>query len=262
MRPYFTGLLTEAVQFSKILDNLKQANTDIPWYPHDTLSNFWNIAPLMESVDHLFAGDKVIADIGAADGDLAFFLESLGNKCDIYDFGLTNYNALRGANFLKERLRSSVGIYENDLDSQFSMIGKYDIIFFLGILYHLKNPYYVLEKLRQHSEHLIISTRICRHFIAGQSDSSSIPAAYLLGPTESNNDPTNYWMFTIAGLERLFNRTGWSVIGIRTVGDTIASNPQDASHDERAFALLQKKDTDMFNAARLILEKRSWLDRR
>jgi tRNA (mo5U34)-methyltransferase len=79
-------------------------------------------------------GNKSIADIGAADGDLAFFMESLGNQCDIYDFGPTNYNGLRGAYFLKERLKSNVGIYERDFDSQFSMTGKYDLIFFLGIL--------------------------------------------------------------------------------------------------------------------------------
>jgi tRNA (mo5U34)-methyltransferase len=168
-------------------------------------------------------------------------MESLGNQCDIYDFGPTNYNGLRGAYFLKERLKSNVGIYERDFDSQFNMTGKYDLIFFLGILYHLKNPYYVLEKLCQHSEHLVVSTRVCRHFRIGQPDSSIIPAAYLLGPTESNNDATNYWIFTRAGLERIFDRTGWSVIAIRTVGDTIASNPQDPSHDERVFALLQRR---------------------
>ena len=65
-------------------------------------------------------------------------MESLGNQCDIYDFGPTNYNGLRGAYFLKERLRSNVGIYERDFDFQFSMTGKYDLIFFLGILYHLR----------------------------------------------------------------------------------------------------------------------------
>ncbi len=211
------------------------------------MNNFRHLAPLMDSVDHIFAGGKSIADIGAADGDLAFFMESLGNQYDICDFGPTNYNGLRGAHFLKERLTSSVGIYEHDLDSQFSMTRKYDLIFFLGILYHLKNPYYVLEKLCQHSKHLIVSTRICRHFRIGQPDSSSIPAAYLLGPTESNNDATNYWVFTRAGLERIFDRTGWRVIAIRTVGDTITSNPQDASHDERAFALLHNYAFDPLN---------------
>jgi 2-polyprenyl-3-methyl-5-hydroxy-6-metoxy-1,4-benzoquinol methylase len=34
------------------------------------------------------------------------------------------------------------------LDSQFTLSGeKYDAIFLLGVLYHLKNPFFVLEKL-------------------------------------------------------------------------------------------------------------------
>lgn len=241
MQPNFARLLEQSGPFSEMLGNLKQSNPDIPWYPYGSMSNFGHIAPLMDAADHIFSGGKSIADIGAADGDLAFFMESLGNNCDIYDFGPTNYNGLRGAHFLKERLRSKVGIYERDLDSQFSMTGEYDLIFFLGILYHLKNPYYVLEKLCQHSEHLILSTRIVRHFGIGQPDCSSIPAAYFLGPIELNNDSTNYWLFTKTGLERILDRTGWSVIAMRTVGDTMASNPHDASHDERAFALVRRK---------------------
>jgi hypothetical protein len=63
----------------------------------------------------------------------------------------------------------------------------------------------------------------------------------LLGPDESNNDATNFWIFTAAGLRRVADRAGWDVVAMRTVGDVTHSNPQDADHDERAFALLRSR---------------------
>src|SRR5208337_1906238 len=77
---------------------------------------------------------------GAADGDLAFFLEREGWEMTIIDNPPTNFNGLRGAWLLKQTLHSSVEIHEMDLDSQFVMPGTFDVVFFFGILYHLKNP--------------------------------------------------------------------------------------------------------------------------
>jgi len=43
-----------------------------------------------------------IADLGGADGDLAFFLETLGFDLDIIDHAPTNFNHLKGAQLLKK----------------------------------------------------------------------------------------------------------------------------------------------------------------
>ena len=48
-------------------------------------------------------------------------------------------------------------------------------------------------------------------------DVSSFSIAYLLSPNELNNDSTNYWIFTVAGLKRLVDRAGWNVVGFRTI---------------------------------------------
>ncbi len=42
-----------------------------------------------------------IADIGAADGDLAFFLEKQGLSVDVIENESTNFNRLEGAQILK-----------------------------------------------------------------------------------------------------------------------------------------------------------------
>jgi tRNA (mo5U34)-methyltransferase len=213
-------------------------------YPYGTLHNFLHLKDIFNKrpVDDLTSSDSKILDIGAADGDLSYFLESLGYKPDIIDNGPTNFNNLMGAKLLKDKLKSSVGIFEIDMDSQFRTPNeRYDLVFLLGILYHLKNPYYMLEALCRISKHLILSTRVAR-FSPDGSYISKLLVAYLLGSDESNNDATNFWIFSEVGLRRLFDRCGWTILEMTTVGDTFASNPRDPTHDERAFALLKSRN--------------------
>ncbi len=237
----YANLLEWLEGFDNLLKGIKaQAIIDFAWYPYETVGGFRHLAPIIPaSIDYLFDGNRDIADIGAADGSVSFFLESLGNRCDIYDFENTNYNKLKGARYIKEHTNSKVNIYNVDLDSQFSITKKYDLVFFLGILYHLKNPYYILEQLATKTRYLCFSTRIARYPYAGGSDMSSTPVAYLLSPHECNNDATNYWIFTESSLKRIFDRTGWKILSFRTVGDTVHSNPQDDANREGAWAVLE-----------------------
>lgn len=235
----YPSLLEKLPDFAKKLQELKSKSYGFPWYAYGTLNNFYHLQPLITSeFDGIFSGSKRIADIGAADGDLAFFLETLGHKVDIYDHATTNMNGLKGAKKIAEILKSSSNIYDVDLDSQMKLHNQYDVIILLGILYHLKNPFYILETLAKASKYMVVSTRIARRFHAGGPDLSRQAAAYLLGPNESNNDATNYWIFTENGLKRIFDRSGWTTAAFRTVGDIQSSTPQDPDHDERAFALL------------------------
>lgn len=236
----FERLIEVAQKTVADIDLIKAKHPDFPWYPYDSMANLQHLKPLLLSVDHLFKGPKRIADIGAADGHLTFAFERAGNTCDIYDNGPTNYNHLRGARLLKKELRSKIGICEQDLDSQFNLNGHYDLAVFLGIFYHLKNPYYALETIGKHADYMIFSTRVCRHYRSGSADISDASLAYLLGPTEANNDATNYWIFTMEGLTRIFERTGWRLVDGYTVGDTAASNPQDQHADERFMGVLAR----------------------
>src|SRR4030095_7882915 len=182
---------------------------------------------------------RKIADIGGADGDLAFLLEQMGLSVDLIDNEPTNFNHLQGARILKEALHSNVKIQTVDLDSQFTLSGeKYDAIFLLGVLYHLKNPFFVLEKLAAIGRYCFLSTRIARQTDNGQSISQA-PIAYLLGPQECNNDSTNFWIFSDEGLKRLIHRTGWSILAYTTIGDKTNSTPADPNHDERVFCVLK-----------------------
>jgi hypothetical protein len=240
---YFKAVDAKARPFHLSLDAVKKQYPDLPWYPHMTLlGNIMHFRSLMDKeFEALFAGGKRFADVGAGDGDLAFYLESLGNSCDIYDHAPTNFNSLRGARKLKEALGSAVNIYDVDLDSQFSVAEGYDLVFLLGILYHLKNPFYALERLSRAAKYMILSTRIARYFRPSGPDQSGTAAAYLVGPRELNDDSTNYWIFSAAGLQRILERAGWDIVKFMTVGDINASNAQDNDHDERAYCSLRSR---------------------
>lgn len=217
------------------------------WYPYRTL---WNVGVL----DRLSADAGLnllevcrgqhgkIADIGAADGDLAFFFESQGLSVDVIDNDATNFNRFQGVQIVKNALNSSVTIRSVDLDSQFDLPSKkYDVIFLLGTIYHLKNPFFVLEKLAQRTRYCFASTRVAKQTADGHP-LAPYPVAYLLGPQECNDDYTNYWIFTDEGLKRLIDRTGWNLLSQINVGDTANSTPADLDRDERAFVLLRRVD--------------------
>jgi hypothetical protein len=195
-------------------------------------------------------------DIGCADGDMAFFLESLGCKAHVVDYAPTNYNGMQGVRLLKSELSSSIEIHEVDLDSQFRLPQEtFGLAFFLGILYHLKNPYYALESLAKSARYCLISTRIAkfdtRHIEPDvrsanllpdkRTNLSRLPVAYLLDVLEANNDSTNYWIFSDAGLRRILKRTGWDICDYMTVGNTTNSDPASAEGDERAFCLVKSR---------------------
>jgi hypothetical protein len=165
---------------------------------------------------------------------------------------------------VKEALGSKVTITDVDLDSQFALPhSDYGLVFFLGILYHLKNPFFALESLSRAARHCVVSTRIAK-FATGVEDRSptplsklvglardqlppkaqkaltqrrieDMPVAYLVDDFECNNDPTNFWIFSAEGLKRLFKRTGWEIIDFATSGNTDRSDPASQDGDERAW---------------------------
>ena len=241
-------LLGGAREFERVLDAKKKAcaPADFPWYPYGTLSNFVHLERLLSGSNRdlgsLIEG-RPVADVGCADGDLAFYLEKNGvTAIDLIDYAPTNYNSLRGVRLLAAALGSTVAIHEKDLDSFFSWPrDDYGLIFFLGILYHLKNPYYVLESLAKVTKHCLISTRVARLSGDRITPIRDQPLAYLLAPDECNKDPTNFWIFSEQGLRRILDRTGWDVVDYASVGKTFKSDPASADADECAFALVRSR---------------------
>jgi tRNA (mo5U34)-methyltransferase len=244
----YSEILDRAAQWKQQLQSAKSEPpaSDRSWYAYDILSNLWHLQHLIEQIPEsmldLFRRGHV-ADIGAADGDLSYFLEHLGLSVDLIDWPATNWNGLAGARALGQRLDSrNVSIHEVDLDTQFELPSQhYDLVLFLGILYHLKNPFYILEKLAKHCRFCFLSTRIARQTADRKLHLEEVPVAYLLDPVECNNDATNFWIFSAPGLIRLAERSGWNVRATYRVGDTEQSDPSSEAHDERMFLALESR---------------------
>ena len=219
---------------------------DFPWYPYDILGNLTHLDAMLtgeqRDLDRLAQGLPV-ADIGAADGDLAFALEQIGGwQVDIVDTAATNMNGLRGARALRDHFGSTVQIHDIDLDEQFALPrSRYGLVFLLGILYHLQNPYYMLKQLSARTSYCLLNTKVARFAGPERTPISDLPVGYLVAPHETNNDPTNFWILSPAGLERLAERTGWDILAQANIGNTTDSDPSTPENDERMLMLLRSR---------------------
>ena len=235
-----------AQQFERTLDaarrRIESRGRKIAWYPYRSLSGLALLEKLLHGENRrllALAGEAPVLDLGCADGELAFFLESLGLQVHAVDYPETNCNGMEGIRALKEELRSSVEILGVDLDSQFTLPGhRYGLAFFLGTLYHLKNPYYAMEALAARARYCVLSTRIAAFAADRKTEIRRLPVAYLLREGEANQDWTNYWVFSETGLRLLLERTGWQILEFATFGSE-HSDPVSAEGDQRAFCLLK-----------------------
>jgi tRNA (mo5U34)-methyltransferase len=238
-----SDLVEKAKRFRTILDAARKAagTAAFDWYPYNSLSSVDHLTRLLGDAheDVLEAGKrKGILDLGCGDGDLAFFLESQGYAVTGIDYPASNQNGMRGMRALRQELGSKIAIREIDVDNEFPLDGQYGLTLCLGLLYHLKNPFFVLERVARVSQYCVLSTRIARNLPGGGSFGKH-PLAYLLGEDELNHDDTNFWIFSEPGLRRLLERTRWEILEFFTTGDTKASDPASPDRDERAFCLLK-----------------------
>ncbi|VAW33117.1 hypothetical protein MNBD_GAMMA01-232 [hydrothermal vent metagenome] len=238
---------------ANLLQIKKKANVDFEWYPYESLNNFTIINDVLKNgkQENFFQEldkNKPILDIGCADGDVAFLFESLGFFVDVIDRPATNFNDLKACKFLKSELNSKINILEYDVDRNLELKQDYGFTFAMGILYHLRNPFYFLNMLCLRSEYVLISTRIASHAPDG-TKIKNLSVAYLVGAEELNNDPTNYWIFSLKGIRQLIKRSGFNIVCEHRIGEVDKSTPHIVYEDERYFALLKRIDNykDIFN---------------
>lgn len=240
----FQQIIDCAVEFGPRLRAAKERLADrCSWYPYETLSNLDHLRSVFAASAAPFAelaAGKPILDIGAGDGDLSFLLEAAGYTVHALDTPRSSHNGMQAIHLLKAELGSKVEILEADLDSDFAL-GEYSLVLCLGVLYHLKNPLGMLERLARSARYCVLSTRVMRQ----TSDGARLephPLAYLLDDSELNRDNSNYWIFTPAGLRRLARRAGWATLHSSFHGDTRTSDALSLrEHDERVFTLLKNR---------------------
>jgi tRNA (mo5U34)-methyltransferase len=260
-------LIARAVEYQKGLRRAKSelAPPDPGWYPWDSFGTVTLLDRMLTGprryLEPMLGTDPVL-DIGCGDGDLSFFFESLGYRVCAIDNPPTNFNRMSGVEALKTAFNSSVRVEPIDLDRNFQIpIRRSGLALFFGILYHLKNPYGVLESLAAHSRYCLLSTAITR-FAPDQSGVNHLNVAFLAPGDGLRGDGTNYWIFSEAGLRTLLDRTGWEICDwmVSAAEDSVLWNAQ---RDERVICLLRSRSFPALPATQLVdgwhvLENGAW----
>jgi len=230
------------------------------WYPFDSFTGLHVGLELMRPIYAEFAAGvagKSVADIGCGDGDLAMLFSSWGADVHAIDYPPTNYNNMQGIERLARIMELPVSRHPLNLDGRYEFPARYGFTLLLGLLYHLQNPYYLLEKLAYHTDWCLLSTRVAQVTAPAGLRIAEEPVAYLASGMEINNDATNYWIFSLAGLLRIVQRTRWAVRGVHRVGCLTDSNPSASNADERVFLLLQSR---VSNPGLLVRRGAGWYD--
>ena len=107
-----------------------------------------------------------VLDIGAWDGFFSFEAERRGAKrvlaTDSYSWGGEGWGTKAGFDLARRALGSKIEDMEIDvLDISPEKVGVFDVVLFLGVLYHMRHPLLALERVSSVTgKHLILETHV------------------------------------------------------------------------------------------------------
>jgi tRNA (mo5U34)-methyltransferase len=147
---------------------------------------------------------KRLLDVGARDGYFSLAAEQRGAEVVAIDHVPPDCN---GFNYCKRAFGSEVEhVTDNVYNLEPAQYGKFDIILFLGILYHLRRPLLALDKIRTLSVPgtlLFVETQLARQAL----DKLDVPLFEFYAGDELNRDYSNWFVPNIAGLREVVTAT-------------------------------------------------------
>jgi tRNA (mo5U34)-methyltransferase len=152
-----------------------------------------------------------VLDIGAWDGFFSFECERRGAArvvaADYYSWQGSGWGTKAGFTLAREALGSRVEDIDIDvMDLSPSRVGVFDVVLFLGVLYHLRHPFLALERIAPLARRqLIVETVIDMVGFAR-------PAMALYPTRELNNDPTNWWAPNIPAMRAMLESVGFACV--------------------------------------------------
>ncbi len=150
---------------------------------------------------------KRVLDIGCNDGYFSFWAEQRGAQVMAIDI-----LPRRAFFFAREVFESRVEFRQLSVyDILPSEIGHFDIVFFLGVYYHLKNPILALEHIAGLTrERLIVESEITPvqpHSVNSQASGEGISRFY--EGDELAADPSNWWVPNVPCLLQTIRAAGF-----------------------------------------------------
>ena len=214
------------------LDSAQQAELEslhwfhrIPLAP-DVVTPGWDIdadekiafAHLPESL----AG-RTVLDVGAWDGLFSFEAERRGASrvlaTDSYAWQ-DEYWGKEPFRFARRVLESRVEDLTIDvLELSPERVGRFDVVFFLGVLYHMRHPLLALERVASVCDKLLLLTT------SVDMVSLERPAAAFYPRDSLGGDPSNWWGPNPACVEAMLHEVGFQrveLLELRTSGTTLS----------------------------------------
>jgi len=183
-------------------------------------------------------GQRVL-DIGARDGFFSFECERRGAEVTAIDY-LTAEET--GFPIAKELIGSEVELRQmNVYDLSPEELGTFDLVLFLGVLYHLRDPMLALDRIAGVSRgRLIVETQMIDDALltsAGEfkrladldPELEQIPLMQFYPGRALNNDPTNAWAPNEACLGAMLEESGFEIDSQLRIG-------------QRGIAFAERKD--------------------
>ena len=166
-------------------------------------------------------GQRVL-DIGAADGGCSFQAERLGADyvlaTDSYLWGDARGTSKAAFDVAHEALGSRVDSkYLDVMDhSPETVGGTFDVVLFLGVLYHMRHPLLALER--------VFSVTRTRAIIESHVDMLDYdrPAMAFYPGEELNGDPSNWWGPNPAAVEAMLRHVGFTRVELVSVTPYLA----------------------------------------
>ncbi len=157
---------------------------------------------------------KSVLDVGAWDGFYSFEAERRGAgrvlATDWFSWGGGGWGSMDGFLLARRILRSRVEFRKIDvLDLSPRAVGKFDVVLFLGVLYHMRHPLLSLERIASVTRgQLVLETHVdlldCPR-----------PAMAYYPDEELNGDPTNWCGPNPAMVEGMLRTVGFKKVVVQ-----------------------------------------------
>ncbi len=152
---------------------------------------------------------KSVLDIGAWDGFFSFEAERRGAgrvlAVDSYSWSGKGWGSKEGFKLARNILKSKVE--DRDLavhDLSTDNVGIFDLVLFLGVFYHLRNPFEALEHVASVTkDRLILETYV-------DNLNNRRPSMVFYPDNNTNADPTSWWGPNVKCVEAMLKSVGFN----------------------------------------------------
>lgn len=195
-----------------------------------------------------------VLDIGAWDGFFSFECERRGASrvvaADYYSWHGPGWGTKAGFQLAREALGSRVEDVDIDvMDLSPERVGTFDVVLFLGVLYHLRHPLLALERVASVTAHQLILETVV------DMVGFRRPVMAFYPDRQLNDDPTNWWGPNVPAVRGMLTSVGFQQV--RTTREPPGAPYRAARavyhrlRQRNSVALAFRQDRAVFHAAKL-----------